>query len=1790
MWLWRAAAVTVVIGLGAASTAYADRTFAPRYAATDRGSIALAGNTVLTCSGSSSACRNARDGVAGASGNDDLSMAYVDVDGSSATFDSSRATLTLPPGATVLFAGLYWGGDTSAGASGAAAPNAAQRNIVRLTTPAAGAQTITAATVDTDAAAATRYQGFANVTPQVAVGGSGTYTVANVQTGTGINRYGGWGLVVAYRLGSEPVRRLLVNDGFLALGAMTRPVVDVPFSGFLTPASGTVRARLGAIAYEGDRSIATDALAIGDRAVVDAANPTWNFFNGTRSRDGAALTTGSPAYANTLGIDVDDALVDGYLGNGATSTTVRTGTWQDEYLLGAVALAVDESPPVNTTPPAISGTTTEGATLSADPGAWSATPPVAYDYRWQRCNASGASCANIAGATSPTLALTAADVGSTIRVVVTATNAAGATSATSAATAVVAADPPETTVTSGPSGITNDATPTFAFSSDEPGGSFQCRVDGAAFAACGSPHTTAPLADGPHTFEVRAVDPAGASDPTPASRTFTVDATAPDTTVTAGPSGPTGAATPAFSFTASEPDATFECRTDGGDFEPCTSPRAVGPLADGQHTFEVRAVDPAGNRDPTPAARTFTVDTDPAETTITEGASGPGSDPTPTFAFAADEAGATFQCRVDDAAFSPCTSPLTTSSLADGAHTFEVRAVDAADNTDPTPATRAFTVDAAAPDSVIDTGPAGATSDATPTFTLTSSEPGAAFECRVDDAAFAPCESPHTTAPLADGEHTFEVRAIDPAGNADPTPASRAFTVDTVPPETTITGGPSGTTEDPTPTFEFTAAAGATFECRVDGGAFTACESPFTTAELADGAHTFEVRASDAAGNVDPTPAVRAFTVQVVPPDPNAPETTIDSGPQGATSDTTPAFAFSADEPATFECRIDDVAFAPCSSPYSTAPLGDGQHVFEVRATDLAGNTDATPASRTFIVDTAAPETVLTAAPPAATDDPTPTFAFEADEHGARFECSVDGGAFAPCASPLTLPALPDGDHTLEIRAVDQAGNADPSPASSAFTIDTGAPQTTIESGPSGVIADATPAFTFSADEPATFACRIDGGAYAPCTSPLTLSSLSDGDHVLEVRATDAAGNPDPSPAARVFTVDTDPPETTIAEGPAGPTGDATPSFAFESDEPGLSFECRVDDAPFAACDSPHTTARLTDGAHTFEVRAIDPAGSADPSPATRSFTVDTSGPDTTIDSGPSGPTSNATPVFSFSSGEPDTSFECRIDGGAFAACASPHATEPLGDGEHTFEVRAVDATGNVDATPAARTISVDTTAPSTTITDGPESPTGDATTTFEFTADEPGATFECRVDDGAFAPCGSPFTSPALADGPHRFEVRAVDPAGNADPIPASRSFVVDTDVPDTTVTAGPTGPTADPTPTFEFQSDEPGARFECRLDGAAFADCASPLTTGTLADGPHTLEIRAVDLAGNADPEPAVREFTVERRPPETVIGGGPTGVTDDPTPTFTFTADEPGTRFECRIDAGPYDPCTSPYTVPELPDGAHVLEVRSIDPAGNVDPTAARWAFTVQRRASPPSPGVPTAPACADGADNDSDGAVDALDPGCLSRAGYVATDPSEVDDPAELPASQLVLRCDRAELKLIDVRLAGRRVRITGAARPAYVGRRVAIHLLPGGRRVATARVARDGSFRAAVRSLRSAVRASSRTRFEARAGRARSLALKLNRRTMITSARVRGGRLAIAGRIVPPLARPPAPVVIRRQVSCRRSVVAGRVRPRANGTFRASLPLPRGRAAIYTTSSRVRGSARTFSLPTPVTLR
>src|SRR4029079_12215964 len=98
--------VVLLAAAGAlAPSASADRAFAPRFSATDRGQVVTAGNTVLSCQGTGTGCKNAQAGTTTAD-NNDFDMDYVDVDSDSSTFNSSRATLALPSGSTVLFAGL----------------------------------------------------------------------------------------------------------------------------------------------------------------------------------------------------------------------------------------------------------------------------------------------------------------------------------------------------------------------------------------------------------------------------------------------------------------------------------------------------------------------------------------------------------------------------------------------------------------------------------------------------------------------------------------------------------------------------------------------------------------------------------------------------------------------------------------------------------------------------------------------------------------------------------------------------------------------------------------------------------------------------------------------------------------------------------------------------------------------------------------------------------------------------------------------------------------------------------------------------------------------------------------------------------------------------------------------------------------------------------------------------------------------------------------------------------------------------------------------------------------------------------------------------------------------------------------------------------------------------------------------------------------------------------------------------------------------------------------------------
>ena len=189
------------------------------------------------------------------------------------------------------------------------------------------------------------------------------------------------------------------------------------------------------------------------------------------------------------------------------------------------------------------------------------------------------------------------------------------------------------------------------------------------------------------------------------SSTPPAETTPPDTVIAAGPSGTTTSNSASFTFSSSEAGSTFQCRLDNGSFGSCTSPKEYSGLSPGTHTFEVRATDAAGNTDATPASRTWTIeaeaDTTAPVTTIAEGPSATTTSNSASFTFLSSEAGSTFQCRLDDGSFGSCTSPKEYSGLSPGTHTFDVRATDQAGNTDQSPASRTWTIEAGTPSSGI---------------------------------------------------------------------------------------------------------------------------------------------------------------------------------------------------------------------------------------------------------------------------------------------------------------------------------------------------------------------------------------------------------------------------------------------------------------------------------------------------------------------------------------------------------------------------------------------------------------------------------------------------------------------------------------------------------------------------------------------------------------------------------------------------------------------------------------------------------------------------------------------------------------------------------------------------------------------------------------------------------------------------------------------------------------------------------------------------------------------------------
>jgi hypothetical protein len=200
-----------------------------------------------------------------------------------------------------------------------------------------------------------------------------------------------------------------------------------------------------------------------------------------------------------------------------------------------------------------------------------------------------------------------------------------------------------------------------------------------------------------------------------------------------------------------------------------------------------------------------------------------------------------------------------------------------------------------------------------------------------------------------------------------------------------------------------------------------------------------------------------------------------------------------------------------------------------------------------------------------------------------------------PYAFQWDTTGIPDGVRTLRARSVDAAGNSRTD--SRPVVIDNSLPTTTIVKGPKGVVRTNRPAFYFESEPGSTFACSLNGDPYEPCSKPAVYSGLASGRQVFKVRATDPAGNVEPTPKQRRWRIDRIAPETRLVLKRAATVRPGAARFAFTANE-AATFRCSLDGTPWIACASPVRYTALGLGRHSFSVRAVDALGNVDSTPA----------------------------------------------------------------------------------------------------------------------------------------------------------------------------------------------------------------------------------------------------------------------------------------------------------------------------------------------------------------------------------------------------------------------------------------------------------------------------------------------------------------------------------------------------------------------------------------------------------------
>ena len=324
---------------------------------TQKGDIAFASNAITQCTNTGTTCTSGRNDISPAgtthNGTTGVTIGYLDTDGNTgigaATFSSSSADLNMGTtlGCGVIYAYLTWEAFVST-----ATTNYSKRDSIYLRVPGSTVYTKLKADnfADNTAPYDRTYHCYKDVTNLVKAAGAGTYTAANIVALIGgNNKFGGWSLVVLYSDLTKPLRNLSIFRGLAGVSGTT--AVQFGISGFFTPPSpAPVNVRLGVIALDGDRAIfnattgAGDSLKFNGIAVSNGTNPEKDIFNSTITNNNTEITR-NPSYTNTFGYDADifdlDNSTKNYLGNSASSATIRMSSGGETILVDIVTTVID---------------------------------------------------------------------------------------------------------------------------------------------------------------------------------------------------------------------------------------------------------------------------------------------------------------------------------------------------------------------------------------------------------------------------------------------------------------------------------------------------------------------------------------------------------------------------------------------------------------------------------------------------------------------------------------------------------------------------------------------------------------------------------------------------------------------------------------------------------------------------------------------------------------------------------------------------------------------------------------------------------------------------------------------------------------------------------------------------------------------------------------------------------------------------------------------------------------------------------------------------------------------------------------------------------------------------------------------------------------------------------------------------------------------------------------------------------------------------------------------------------